>query len=272
MTFGVNVEACEWQEERSVWRLRILHYDTGEIFFHESQFLFSGSGQLVTPREINVPGASSFLGPIFHSTRWRKDVDLTDKRVVVFGNGCTATQIVPNIVKKTKHTTQMVRSRQWIFPPIDGPVSTRTRFMLRYVPGAMKLFRFLVFYAAERGFQGLPMTKSAARYRKKTRVRAERYMRGAAPAKYHDILIPDFEVGCKRRIFDSGYLKSLHEDNVTLTDTPALEIVPEGVRTKDGVIPADVIILANGFLTNDFFDKTEITGRGGETLRSHWSE
>ena len=43
-------------------------------------------------------------------------------------------------------------------------------------------------------------------------------MRATAPEKYHDLLIPDFDVGCKRRIFDNGYLESLHGPNLTLAD------------------------------------------------------
>ncbi|KAI1346376.1 hypothetical protein F5Y01DRAFT_22207 [Xylaria sp. FL0043] len=270
--FGVNVEACEWIEERSVWRLRVRRYSTNETFYHESQFLFAGSGQLVTPREIDIPGADTFQGPIFHSARWRKDVDLTNKNVVVFGNGCTAAQIVPNIVKKTKSTTQIVRAKHWIFPPIDMSIPVWVRLILRWVPGALRMFRFMIFLLAERTLRGLPMTDAGARFREQKRLRSERYMRKTAPKKYHDILIPDFEVGCKRRIFDSGYLKSLHEEKLTLTDSPALEIVQEGVRTKDGLIPADVIVLANGFVTNHCLDQIEIKGRGGKTVAQHWQE
>ncbi|KAJ8122672.1 hypothetical protein ONZ43_g1187 [Nemania bipapillata] len=272
MTFGVNVEACEWVEERSAWRLRLRHYSTDEILYHESQFLFSGSGQLVTPREIDIPGVDTFKGPIFHSARWRADVDLSGKKVVVIGNGCTAAQIVPNIVKKTAHTTQIVRSRHWVMPPIDMPIPPWARYLLRWIPCAMQLFRFAVFLIAESELRGLPMTKAAARYRQQRRVVSETYMRKTAPEKYHDILIPDFEVGCKRRIFDSGYLDSLHEENLTLTNSSALEIVPEGIRTKEGIIPADVIVLANGFVTNHFLDQMDIRGRAGKTVSKHWGE
>ncbi|KAI1292952.1 hypothetical protein F5Y03DRAFT_375150 [Xylaria venustula] len=272
MKFGVNVEACEWVEERGVWRLRIRQYSTDEIFFHESQFLFSGSGTFVTPREIDIPGAERFQGPIFHAARWQKDVDLTDKRVIVFGNGCTGAQVVPNIVKKTKSTTQIVHSKHWIMPPIDMAIPKWIRNLLRWVPGSMQMFRFIIFLLNERSLQAQPLTEAGARYRQRQRLVSERYMRKTAPKKYHDVLIPDFEIGCKRRIFDSNYLESLHEENLTLTDSPALEIVQEGVRTKDGIIPADVIVLATGFVTNNFFDKIDIKGCGGEELANHWHE
>lgn len=272
MKFGVNVEACEWIEERSAWRVRVFEYSTKETFYHESQFLFSASGQLVTPREIDIPGKDTFRGPIFHSGRWRNDVDLAGKKVVVIGNGCTAAQIVPNIVKKTEHTTQIVRSKHWIMPPIDASIPNWVRLVLRWVPGTMQLFRFVIFLLAEKELRGLPMTKAAARYRQKRRAVSEAYMRQKAPAKYHDKLIPDFEYGCKRRIFDSGYLESLNEDNLTLTDSPALEIVPTGIRTRDGLIDADVIVLANGFVTNHFLDQMDVKGRGGKSVGEHWRE
>ncbi len=270
MSFGVNVERCEWIEERSRWQLTVRHLATDSVYIHESQFVFSASGQLVSARDLGVPGVESFKGPIFHASRWRSDVDLTDKNVVVFGNGCTAAQIVPNIVGKTKHLTQIVRSKHWVLPPIDRKFPVWFKFLLTWIPGAMVLFRFLIFLAAENELKGFPLTSAAAKFRQKRRIRAEAYMRKTAPAKYHDLLVPDFEIGCKRRIFDSGYLESLHAKNLTLTNEAAVEIVPEGIRTKDKIIPADVVVLANGYVTNKFLGNIEVIGRRGETLNQHW--
>lgn len=272
MTFGVSVDRCEWIEDRSVWRLYVRDRQTDEVRIHESRFLFAASGLLVTPRELDVPGAKTFKGPIFHSARWRHDVDLTDKRVVLFGNGCTATQIVPEIVGKTKHLTQVVRSKHWIVPPSISRTSfEQLKWLRKYIPGSMLLQRFIVFLAAEYEFRGFTMTAAAARFRMARGERAKRYVRSVAPEKYHNLLIPDFEVGCKRRVFNTGYLESLHSEKLTLTDEPALEIVPEGVRTKSGIIPADVIVTANGFKTgNGFMPGIEVVGRNGETVEKHW--
>ncbi|KAM7205830.1 hypothetical protein V8F33_000660 [Rhypophila sp. PSN 637] len=270
MTLGVNVEEATWIEDRSRWRLTFRAVDSDQVYYHESDFLFAGTGQLVTPREVDVSGIESFRGPVMHSARWREDVDLKQKKVVLFGNGCTAAQIVPSIVHETGHLTQIVRSKHWIMPPIDVPIPGWARFMLRYVPGLLKLFRLIVFLVAEKALRGFPLTQSAARFRASRRQIAEGYMRRTAPAKYHDILIPHWEIGCKRRIFDSGYLQSLHADNITLTDSKALEIMPNGVKTTDGFIEADVLVLANGFVTNNYLDNIKITGSKGITLREHW--
>ncbi|KAJ0163186.1 Baeyer-Villiger monooxygenase, partial [Colletotrichum tanaceti] len=270
MAFDVLVERCEWVEERARWRMTIRHLKSGATYFHECQFLFAGTGALVTPREIDVPGADTFGGVISHTGRWRPDIDLEGKRVVLFGNGCTAAQVVPSIVRKTRSLTQIVRSKHWIFPPIDAKVPDWVRLGLNRIPGMTTLQRLAVFVAAEYSLLGFPLTEAGRRFRARQRRVTEAYMRAAAPAKYHDLLIPDFEVGCKRRIFDAGYLESLHADNMTLTDEKPLEIVPEGVRTAGRLIEADVIILANGYHTNEFAAGVEVVGRGGETMRSHW--
>lgn len=55
-------------------------------------------------------------------------------------------------------------------------------------------------------------------------------------------------MGCKRAIYDPGYLKSMNRPNVTLNFDGIDAVVPEGIRTKKGeIIPFDVIIWGTGF-------------------------
>ncbi|KAH8898819.1 FAD/NAD(P)-binding domain-containing protein [Thozetella sp. PMI_491] len=271
MRFRVNVEKCVWLEEKSRWRLHIRNLESDIVSIHESQFLFSGTGVLVEPAKIDIPGEDTFQGPIYHSARWPADVDLRDKRVVIFGNGCTATQIVPAIAGETKHLTQFARSRQWVQPTIDETSKRIMRLMLRYVPGAAQLQRFVVFVSAEWEFAAFPQTDAGVKFRKWREKDIAAYMKSKAPERYHSILIPEYELGCKRRVFDTGYLECLHRPNITLTDELAVEVVPGGVRKKDGSITeADIIICANGFVTNHFLGGMEVIGRGGKTVTEHW--
>ncbi|PCG93590.1 Hypothetical protein PENO1_082750 [Penicillium occitanis (nom. inval.)] len=133
----------------------------------------------------------------------------------------------------------------------------------------MKLHRFHIFLLAEKEFLLFPMNKAAARLRAKRQQAAEKYMRNTTPAKYHQALIPDFDVGCKRRIFDSRYLKSLNSKNLQLKETKITEIVYNGVKTPEGIIPADVIVLATGFKTNTFIPYMTVHGTNG-TIQDHW--
>ncbi|KAK0649535.1 monooxygenase [Cercophora newfieldiana] len=272
MVFGAEVERCEWIEETGRWRLSVRDVLTGEVRLHECQFLFAGTGQFSKPREWDVPGGvGRFKGVVMHSARWRGDVDLEGKRVVVIGNGCTATQIVPAIAGRTKHLTQIVRGRHWIVPPTDKVVPAGVRRVLQWTPGMLALQRFIVFVIAEVDFAAFSTPNRWFRARRQAV--AEAYMRKTAPEKYHGLLIPEWEYGCKRRIFDSGYLQALHAPNITLTDEPVVEVVEDGVRLRDGtLVEADVIVLANGFQMNDILDGVPVVGRGGKTLKEHWQE
>lgn len=152
------------------------------------------------------------------------------------------------------------------------PYPSWLRWAFKHVLLFLRLHRFQIFLLAEKDFQLFPMTKRGAQLRASRRKAVERYMRSTAPSKHHDLLIPDFDLGCKRRIFDCGYLKSLHAPNLVLTDRKALEIVPEGVRTATGIIKADIIVMANGFRTNEFISPMVVTGRNGQTLTDHWKK
>ncbi|EGX96129.1 dimethylaniline monooxygenase, putative [Cordyceps militaris CM01] len=272
MRFNATVERCEWNEARARWRMEIRDETTGTVSYHECKFLFSGVGQLIQPRVPNFPGMDTFKGDMFHAARWKHDVSLKDKNVIVVGNGCTADQIVPAIVKETKSLTQIVRSKHWIVKPPLMPNPRLMTFLFRRVPGMLNFIRLTIWLALENSWRAFYLTKTAARLRKSSEATARAYMKELAPAKYHDMLIPDFPIGCKRRIFNPGYLECLHEDNLTLTDKAILEVVPEGVRTQDGIIEADVIALATGYTTNSFLPRIELVGRNGETAEEHWEK
>ncbi|KAK3313629.1 hypothetical protein B0H66DRAFT_522770 [Apodospora peruviana] len=279
MSFGKEVTRAEWVEDRARWRLTVRDGTTREEEVVECQFLFSGAGQFTQPRELDdhIKGKETFEGVMVHSARWPKGDDdrisfLRDKSVVVIGNGCTAAQIVPSIVGEVKQLTQVARSKHWIYPPVDDKVASWEKWLLRHSPGLTALQRFMSYSVAEKDWKGFRMDRTGERFRRSKRRMVEAYMRSKAPEKYHDLLVPDFEIGCKRRIFDSGYLASLHAKNLTLTNKQVVEILPRGVRLESGeVVEADAIILATGFATNNsYIGGIEIVGRGGETVRDHF--
>ena len=273
ISFNTNVEKCEWVEEKGRWRMTARDNATGESFMHEAQFLFSGVGLFSEPRKIDIPGLDSFKGPVVHSARWDQGLDLKNKKVIVFGNGCSACQIIPAIVDETEHITQVIRSKHWIIPNLKdavnfGPFATLTK----YAPWTKGIQRALLCLVTEAEYPAYLMNGFAGWLRRRAAKAAVDNIRAKAPENYHDLLIPDFDMGCKRRIFDPGYLKSLNSDKITLTDEPVLEIVPEGIRTKDGVTEADVVVMATGFKTNRFLVGIEMTGRNGESIQGHWSK
>ncbi|KAL6871340.1 hypothetical protein J3F83DRAFT_735137 [Trichoderma novae-zelandiae] len=270
MTFNSTVERCEWIEQTARWRITVRDTTSDTTFAHESQFLYSGSGVLVHPRKADLPGIESFNGPVFHASQWRQDVDLTDKNVIVVGNGCSASQIVPAIKDQAKHVTQFQRSKHWIVPVVEVPNTKLFQWLFMHVPGFLALGRFATFLFMENTMRAFYMTKAAVSFRRRVTAEAGQYIRETAPEKYHDMLIPDFELGCRRRIFDPGYLASLHSERVTLRDDPIQEVTSNGIRSKNGFTEADIIVLATGFHTNTFCTNIDVVGRGGVTAEEHW--
>jgi glycine/D-amino acid oxidase-like deaminating enzyme len=45
-----------------------------------------------------------------------------------------------------------------------------------------------------------------------------------------------------------------------------LKIIPDGLETETGIIRADIIVLANGFKTNEFLDPLQVHGRDGLSI------
>lgn len=71
---------------------------------------------------------------------------------------------------------------------------------------------------------------------------------------------------------DHGYLKSLHDHKIKLIQSPSLEVVhPLRVRDHMGEThAADVIILANGFKTQQLLTPMTINGLDGSKLPELW--
>jgi len=101
----------------------------------------------------------------------------------------------------------------------------------------------------------------------------EVYVKRTAPKKYWDALIPKVEIGCKRKVLDTEYLKCLWRENVDLIpDDPVQRITEDGVVTRSGrEIHADAIVLAIGFATQQMLSPMEIVGRHGLKLNDYWN-
>lgn len=80
-----------------------------------AKIVVSCVGILVEPNAwpTSIPGRDKFEGEIFHSARWREDVDFKGKDVVVLGSGCSAAQVVPSLFERSfeaRSVTQLMRT------------------------------------------------------------------------------------------------------------------------------------------------------------------
>lgn len=267
-----------------------------------AKIVCSAAGGLVEPNSFpdDIPGLDEFEGDIFHSARWKSDVDLRDKDVIVMGTGCSAAQFVPRLTKEpynAKSVTQIMRSPPWVVPrpePMFGLMSDEQwhKWTPRLFPwGLGRMYRTLLFSGAEAEFFLIFTDReSAAKYRKKLEAQLLDHMKKIVPEKYHEILTPNYSVGCKRRIFDAHWLKSLNEPNIDLTTKPLTSLQPKGVTlgpgrlypdpqdasskapTDEVHLPADAIILANGFELSTWLSPLKIIGKQGAVMQEVWDQ
>jgi cation diffusion facilitator CzcD-associated flavoprotein CzcO len=258
----------------------------------KAKVVVSCVGGLVEPRgwPEEIKGIENFKGKVFHSARWDQTVDFTDKNVVVVGTGCSSAQLVPrlpNAPYNAKSVTQLMRSPPWVVPSVPTPGgdewwNENGPKYLKNVPGLKEFLRFMIFIATESEFVKMfPNTPYAAKHRKIYEEKVLRHLRKTVPEKYHKIMTPDYGVGCKRRIFDKRWLQSLNNEKIDLTTQPMNRVTESGVVIGPGAtypananeqdypereIPADVIVLANGFDTTRWLHPLKVVGKDNKDL------
>ncbi|KAL9084931.1 MAG: hypothetical protein Q9159_004975 [Coniocarpon cinnabarinum] len=274
--FRSIVTSAHWEEASATWLVAVKDLETTQMTHRRCKALVSAVGVLSVPKECDVPGASAFQGRLFHTARWDHSFDWTNKEVVVLGNGCSATQAVPVISggdKPVKKVTQFARQAQWIFERPNPQYSALFKWVMAYVPFAMRLYRLTQNYYAEMDFYSFDIVNGAGLRALYAKVGVD-YMRRTAPEKYHDFLAPKTEVGCVRRVMDTDYFSSLNRDNVELVHAdPVEEFVEGGVRTTSGrMVKADAVILANGFEVQKPLVSLNIFGEQGVSVAEHWDK
>ncbi len=247
------------------WRLTTEAGDE-EVF----DFVIAATGVLVHPRYPDIPGLDSFRGASFHSARWDHSVDLRGKRVGIIGTGSTSCQVVGAIAADVAHLDVYQRTPHWITPMPQKRYSALWRAILRRFPGVQMFVRNRIRHYMESTFGRA--TLGDERQQRKIEKRCLKFLRQSVPdPELRARLTPSYRATCKRLILCSDYYPALMRDNVDLVTGEIAAVVPEGVRTADGVTHAtDVLVLATGFHVDDFILPTEVYGENGLSLRDFW--
>lgn len=88
-------------------------------------------------------------------------------------------------------------------------------------------------------------------------------------------LMPDYRILTRRLAGDTQHCETFDRDNVSLVDvrrTPIERFTRTGIQVDGEVIELDAVIFATGFnAQTGAMDKVDIRGRGGLSLKQHWS-
>ena len=261
-----EVEAATYDEKASTWTVRFTDGQEQTV-----DILVSAVGQLSRPRMPSIKGVETFKGDYFHSAEWDHNVDLTGKKVAVVGAGASAIQFVPHLADSTAELLVFQRSANYIMPKPDQPYRSLHKALYHKLPFTQKIERGGIWSIMEQFSRGLDDESKVGRINKAIAMR--HLKKQVKDPALRALLTPDYPIGCKRILFSNNYYPALAKPHVDVVTSPIESIMPNGVRTADGVEhEVDVIIYGTGFDSQDFLDSIAITGAGGQKLSEQWSQ
>lgn len=265
--FGREVVAATWDEAAARWTLQ-----TADGARYVCRQWVLASGPLHVPAMPDIPGLARFAGPVWHSARWRHDVDLAGKRVASIGSGGSAIQYVPEIAPRAGHVTVFQRTPAWVIPRDMRRYPRWRQRLFAAVPWLRALHRARLYWSNESRVWPLFHPALARLIQPLVAWSMRRQVRDPALAAR---LVPDYTIGCKRILISNEWLKAFNRDNVDLVTARIAEITPTGVVTADGrEHPADVLILGTGFVVDPrlYMKDFTLSGRAGHRIGTDWAQ
>lgn len=299
--FDTRVTDAVFDSQVNRWNVRT---DRGDAL--QARYCIMAVGCLSAANIPAIAGLEDFEGETFHTGQWpHEGVDFTGQRVGVIGTGSSAIQSIPLIAEQASSLTVFQRTASYTVPAWNQSLSAeyvaevkatypelrrkaRARPTGFYFPfntesalAATPEEREAQYEAAwERGglpFLGaygdllfeMPANDTVAEF-------ARAKIRGIVKdPQTAELLSPDNVFGCKRLCVDTGYYAVYNEPHVSLVDvskTPIERLNRKGVVVSGEEYAFDSVVFATGFeAMTGSFDRMNIVGREGLTLREKWS-
>jgi cation diffusion facilitator CzcD-associated flavoprotein CzcO len=264
-----EVRSVDWDNGTSTYHLT---FASGDRFV--ADVVVSCVGTLNNPRYPAWDGLDDFQGPHFHTARWERQHDLSDKQVAVVGTGSTACQVVPAIAPLVKQLYLFQRSPTWVFPKParDFEPEERARYArsrLRQYRNRVKIFRNADKRAVRRG-----LFVEASREQQEFRRALETYIASQVEdPEVRRLVTPDYPVGCKRPVQAGTFYASLNRPNVTVIPHAVSHVTRNSlVDVTGGEHEVDVIVMATGFTAQQYLATYDVTGRDGRSIHEVWNQ
>lgn len=276
---------------------------------YRCRFLITAVGPLSADTLPRFEGIGDFKGQSFHTYRWpHEPIDFAGKRVAVIGTGATGVQVIQTIAPLVGSLTVFQRTANWCTPLHNAAITEAEQArikagypamfeLLRQTPGcyihvtdprgtfevsAEEREAFWERLYSEPGFaiwmanfrDMLTDPKANALFSDFVARKIRQRVKDPAVA---DKLIPKAHgFGTRRVPQETGYYEVYNLPHVRLVDTretPIVRVTETGIECSDGAQEFDIIIYATGFdAVLGSFDRIDVHGVGGVTLKQHWSD
>ena len=303
--FNTRVTGAEFDTDRDQW---VVQSSDGSVTRARFFVVCTGlAAKLYIPR---IEGLKDFRGICHDTGQWPQEgVDFKGKRVGVIGTGASGVQVIQEVYRDVAELTVFQRTPNLALPmrqrKLDDEAKQRMKetFPQRFRKRAETFAGFDYdvipknaldvsdqerqatyedlwnrggFFPWIGTYQDIMSNEEAndtayAFWHDKVRAR----IKNPAVAEKLAPMKPLHPFGVKRPSLEQHYYEAYNQPNVQLVDlieSPIERVTPTGVKTKDGEVELDILVLATGF---DFLTggltSIDIRGTNGETLREKWS-
>lgn len=275
--FNTTMTDATWDDARKLWVVKAVR--DGQEVTYEANAVIQCLGHLTRARWPDVADREKFPGPVMHSAEWDESVDLTGKRVVIVGTGCSGVQLTRALSEVASHVTVVQRQPDYIIPNPQAlfPVPPADIWAMENIPYVTQwkrmqgLLSSLTDMRGMMGFDqewhdktgGFGMLNDAV-----TKMSLD-YLASCFPDDPDMVarLTPPYPLYAKRPILDCGYYDALKKPHVDLIEGELKAFDEQGIVLSDGRhIACDAVVLATGFYL-EWYSGLNITGRGGKKLR-----
>ena len=250
--YNQHVKTANWSSEDLKWHLSVKDKKTGEEIKYKSRFLYMCSGyyKYAHGYEPEFAGSENFNGPIIHPQKWPEDLNYEDKNVVVIGSGATAATIVPELAKKTKHTTMLQRSPTYfVSRPDEDLLANRLR---KIIPSRIA---YLIIRLRNVLLQQMIFKRARAFPERAKKVLLDMVKKELPEDLVDKHFTPSYNPWEQRLclIPNSDFFEAIKDETASVVTDHIDCIESSGIKLKSGdFLPADIIISATGLILESF--------------------
>ncbi len=256
--FNSKVVAANWDSSTCRWTLEIEGNGQKRQLITKFISFTTGYYDYNEPLQTKIPGIDNFKGQVVHPQFWPKDLNYTNKKVVVIGSGATAVTLVPNMVDKVERITMLQRSpAYYVALKRNSPFTAFFRAILpqqvchNFLRAVFALQAYMFFYACQLFPNAL---------RRVLRFGVARELPKDFPLDPH--FNPTYNPWDQRLCFvpDGDLFKALHTGKADIVTDHIESFTDKSVVLKSGKkLDADIVVTATGL-------KIKLLGGAGLTV------
>lgn len=246
--FKHKVTGAHWSSKESMWTVEAKVNGAEETKKLEASFILTCSGyyDYEKPLETQIPGLSNFKGTVVHPQFWPKDLDYSNKRIVIVGSGATAVTLLPVLAKTAAKVTMLQRSPSYVMSLPASPfhISILRTLLPRKLADSLNFWKDVLYQQAIKSLSfAIPdvmrkmMIGEMAKALKGTNIPVDPHFTPSyTPWQQRVCLSPD-----------GDFYDALRKGNCDIVTDHIDTVTESGIVTKSGqTIDADIVVTATG--------------------------